>query len=80
PKANLRCFHARPFVAVERVKSRLANNGIKPVLTKGTTATVQPNLINIEDVEEVIQTQTNGIGTAINPTGDPRFSTLPGSD
>ena len=42
--------------------------------------TVQPNLINIEDVEEVIQTQTNGIGRAINPAGDPRFSTLPGSD
>ena len=66
------------IAVIEGGKSNLAIDGLQPAFAKGTTAAIEPDLVDIKDVEQVVERQPDSVGGLVSPALNWRIPLTPG--
>lgn len=58
------------IAAIERIGAGLVDDGLQPWLAKLAAAAIEPDAVDVEDIEEVVETQADGAGPFIDQGSD----------
>lgn len=72
--AQLGCIDC--IAAIERIGAGLVDDGLQPSFTKAAAAAIEPDAVDVEDIEEVVEAQANGAGPFVHQGADHGISLM----